>query len=83
MITLTIYSRPGCHLCEEMKGVVWRVARAEPGTVSVREVDISNDVELESRYGLEVPVLLADGRKIAKYRVTEDEVRRALAGRVA
>jgi len=32
-------------------------------------------------YGLEIPVLLVDGKKAAKYRVTEEELRRLLAGR--
>jgi hypothetical protein len=76
---LTLYSRPGCHLCDEMKAVVDRVARWAPVTIDI--IDISNDRQLESRYGLEIPVLLVDGRKAAKYRVTEDELRRILEAR--
>jgi len=71
---LTIYSRPGCHLCDEMKALVTRVAPAVPVDV----VDISTAPELEARYGLEIPVLLLDGRKIAKYRITEADLRRLL-----
>lgn len=78
MIALTLYSRPGCHLCDEMKAIVDRVTRsiAEPSTLDV--VDISIDADLESRYGLEIPVLLVNGRKAAKYRVREEELRRLL-----
>jgi glutaredoxin len=76
---LTIYSRPGCHLCDEMKAVVDLVARRVPLTVEI--IDISNDPRLEARYGLEIPVLLVNGRKAAKHRVTENELRRILEAR--
>jgi thiol-disulfide isomerase/thioredoxin len=73
---VTLYSRPGCHLCDDMKAVVERVARHVPLTVSV--VDISSDQQLEALYGLEIPVLLVDGRKVAKYRVAEEQLLRAV-----
>jgi hypothetical protein len=76
---VTIYSRPGCHLCEEMKAVVTRVAAAIP--LLVEEIDISSDPSLEHRYGAEIPVLMVDGTKTAKYRITEDELSRVLRGR--
>jgi glutaredoxin len=75
MTTLTIYSRPGCHLCDEMKAVVKRVVRDR---AAIEEVDISTDPGLEALYGLEIPVLLIDGKKAAKYRVTEDALKRLL-----
>ena len=81
VITLTIYSRPGCHLCEEMKAVVYRVARIGIAPITIDEIDISTDAELESRYGLEIPVLMVDGKKAAKYRVTDEELARLLQGR--
>ena len=62
-----------------MKAVVDRVARSVPLTMEV--VDISTDPQLEALYGLEIPVLLINGRKAAKYRVTEEELRRQLTGR--
>jgi hypothetical protein len=82
MIALTLYSRPGCHLCEEMKATIDRVAQSVALTLEV--IDIADDVQLEARYGLEIPVLLVDGRKAAKYRVSEWEllqILRARAGR--
>jgi glutaredoxin len=78
VIGLTIYSRPGCHLCDEMKAVVARVAVTIP--LSLHEIDISTDPALESSYGLEIPVLVIDGRKAAKFRVTEGELTRILRG---
>jgi hypothetical protein len=79
VIAVTVYSRPRCHLCDEMKAVVDRVARWVPITIDI--IDISNDPQLEARYGLEIPVLLVNGRKAAKYRVTEEELRRILKNR--
>jgi len=76
-----MYSRPGCHLCDEMAAVVARVTRALDTPVTIAHVDISSDAELESRYGLDVPVLLVNGTKAAKYRVTEADLRRMLLGR--
>jgi hypothetical protein len=78
---LTLYSRPGCHLCDEMKEVVRRVVGATAAAVAIDEIDVSTDPALEARYGLEIPVLLIDGRKAAKYRVTEAELTRMLQGR--
>jgi glutaredoxin len=79
VIALTLYSRPGCHLCDEMKATVDRVARQVALTLQV--VDISTDAELEARYGLEIPVLVINGQKAAKYRVAEDELTRILIAR--
>jgi glutaredoxin len=82
-LRLTIYSKPGCHLCEEMKSLVRRVIDSEPDTyaLSIDEIDISSDRVLLERYGLEIPVLLIDGKKVAKYRVAEEELRRMINGR--
>ena len=80
MIRLTIYSRPGCHLCDEMKEVVRRVSASVP--LALDEIDISGDAELERLYGVEIPVLMVDGKKVAKYRIGESELVRVLtAGR--
>jgi glutaredoxin len=79
VIALTIYSRPGCHLCDEMKAVVKIVARSVP--LNLEEIDISTDPALEARYGLEIPVLLVEGKKAAKYRIGEGELLKVLVGR--
>jgi thiol-disulfide isomerase/thioredoxin len=76
---LTLYSRPGCHLCDDMKAVVERVAQTVPLTIEV--VDITTDPALEARFGLEIPVLLIEGKRAAKYRVSEDELTKILSGR--
>lgn len=78
-MTLTIYSRPGCHLCEEMKAVVERVRREH--AFELTERDISGNPDLEQRYGQEIPVLELDGKRIAKYRIDETGLERALRSR--
>jgi len=79
VIALTLYSRPGCHLCDEMKTVINRVGQSTP--LYLEEIDISSSADLEERYGLEIPVLFVAGKKAAKYRIGEEELRRVLAGR--
>lgn len=79
MTHVTLYSRAGCHLCEEMASVVRRVARRVP--LTVEEIDIGAHPELGRRYAPEIPVLLINGRKAAKFRITEDELVRKLGAR--
>lgn len=68
MIRLTLYTRPGCHLCDTMKGVVDEISRHEP--VTLCEVDISGDTGLERRFGTEIPVLAYGERVLARARTT-------------
>ena len=81
MIALTIYTRPGCHLCQEMKVIVERVVRDTRTPARIEEIDIANDADLEARYALEIPVLLVNGKKAAKYRISEKELTRILDSR--
>ena len=76
---LTIYGRPGCHLCDTMKAVVHRVIADL--NVPVEEIDISTDPSLLDRYGRDIPVLMVDGKKVAKYRITETELRQVIQSR--
>ena len=80
MTTVTIYSRPGCHLCDEMKAVVTRVAQSIP--LEIREIDISTGPALEANYGFEIPVLIVAGKRAAKHRIGEEELARILRGRI-
>jgi len=61
-----------------MKAVIEEVAREYP--VELEEVDVDEDPALRERYGMDVPVLLIDGRKAFKYRVDPVSLRRRLAG---
>ncbi|HVC19957.1 MAG TPA: glutaredoxin family protein [Vicinamibacterales bacterium] len=68
-VRLTLYTRPGCHLCDLMRDAVWRAAARVPLTLD--EIDITTDPALTTRYGTEVPVLLAGGRELARHRITD------------
>ncbi len=79
---LTIYSKPGCHLCDDMKSLVRRVVTQHPDqSISIDEIDISTDQGLLDLYGLEIPVLMIDGMKVAKYRVAEEALRQMVDAR--
>ncbi len=72
MIALTLYTRSGCHLCDQMKAVVERVASRLP--LALEEVNIEGDPSLEARYGHDIPVLVADGAEIARHRIDDDRL---------
>lgn len=73
MISLRLYSRRECRLCEEMQETVNRVS--EGFSVRFEIVDIDLDSELIGHYGEEVPVLFVNGEKFAKYRIGETRLR--------
>ena len=70
---LRLYGRPDCHLCDEMKDVLLPLAR-EFGA-AVEQINVETDPALEAQYGQEIPVLLINGRKAFKYRVSTRELR--------
>jgi glutaredoxin len=74
---VTLYSKPGCHLCDDARAVIEAVC-AELGE-SFDEVDISGSPDLMTRYGEEIPVTFVDGKQHDYWRVDEARLRRALA----
>src|SRR5260370_29857310 len=64
---VTLYTRPGCHLCDEAKSAIEPLLREFGATL--REVDIDADPVLKERYGWDVPVIFIGQRKAAKHRV--------------
>jgi glutaredoxin len=74
---VTLYSRPGCHLCEDAEAVIRRVCE-ELGT-AYTVVDITSSTELMTAYGEQIPVTFVDGRQHDFWRVDETRLRRALA----
>ena len=74
---ITLYGKPGCHLCDDARAVVERVC-ADLGT-SYDEVDITTSPELMRVYGEQIPVTFVDGRQHDFWRVDETRLRRALA----
>ncbi|WP_416955541.1 glutaredoxin family protein [Nocardioides sp. T5] len=73
---VTLYTRPGCHLCEAAREVVSRVC--DDVGESFDEVDITTDDELEDRFGEDIPVTFVDGRQHDFWRVDEARLRAAL-----
>ena len=73
---VTLYSRPGCHLCADAREVIERVC-AELGETYV-EVSIDDDPALRDRFGEEIPVTFVDGRQHDFWRVDEHRLRAAL-----
>ena len=76
---VTLFSKPGCHLCDDARAVVEEVC-AELGEVWT-EVDILSSEELSARYGEEIPVTLVDGAQHDFWRVDPDRLRAALSQR--
>ena len=75
---VTLYSRPGCHLCDDARAVIEAVC-ADLGE-AYEEVDITTDDDLEDRYRDEIPVTLVDGRQHDFWRVDAARLRAALSG---
>lgn len=75
---LTLLSKPGCHLCHEMRAVVERAVAGSD--LTLEEADVRSDPAWRE-YLHEIPVLLLDGAEIARHRVGEEELRRLLAAR--
>ena len=74
---VTLYTRPGCHLCEEAKAAIAPLLKEFGATL--REVNIEEDPVLRERYGEDVPVIFLGARKAAKHRVDTKQFRRQLA----
>ena len=58
---LIIYTGPNCHLCEQAKAILYPLM-SERGLTLV-EVDIHTDAELQQKYGIRIPVVLANGQE--------------------
>ncbi|WP_238010853.1 glutaredoxin family protein [Dactylosporangium sp. AC04546] len=73
---LTLITRPGCHLCDDAKEIMARVAAATGEEWT--EVDITGDEQLEEEYGFRIPVVLLDGKEHGYWRVEEERLLRDL-----
>jgi len=72
----TLFTRSGCHLCDEVRRVILPLLREFGGTL--REVDIDGDPHLLAKYSNDVPVIFLGARKAAKHRVDPARFRRQL-----
>ncbi len=74
-----LYTKPGCHLCDEARVLVERVA-TDTGA-GWQELSILDDDGLREQYAELIPVVLVDGEQHDFYRVDETRLRAALQGR--
>jgi hypothetical protein len=74
--TLTLYGKPGCHLCEDARAAVARAVKRR--AAALEEVDITLDPVLHARYGERIPVLEIDGQTVFELFVDEGVLERWL-----
>ena len=71
-----IYTRPGCHLCDEAKQTI--EAAKCPEEYTLEEINIESDSELLRRYQYDIPVIMVDGAEAFRHRLTAEEFRARL-----
>ncbi len=76
MHTVTVYSKPGCHLCEDAVFLLTRMQARTPFTLE--EISIEDDPNLLIQYGEQIPVVLLDGKFLFEYAVDENILREKL-----
>ena len=74
---MTLYGRPGCHLCDEARAALLRVRADVP--FELREIDIDGDDELFKRYLERIPVVALNGEELFEFEVDEAALRRRLS----
>ena len=76
MRTVTLYGRPGCHLCDDARAQIEHIRGERP--FELEQVDITLDPALNLRYGERIPVVALDGEELFELRVNGDSLREAL-----
>ena len=80
-VPVTLYSKPGCHLCELMKVELARAGLEQ--RYVLEEVDVSGDAKLAKLYGLRIPVLAIAGRVAFEGKLDPAQFERVLRERAA
>ena len=75
-LRLELYTRPGCHLGNDLRAICERLATEI--AFELIEVNVEADPVLRSRYEHQVPILFVDGRLAVRFRTSERELRRIL-----
>ena len=73
---VTLYTRPGCHLCDEAKQAI--LAADCRGSYTLQEININLDPDLVARYGWDIPVVLINGIMTFKHRLTPADFAREI-----
>lgn len=77
-IMITLLVRPGCHICEDARAVIERVARDLD--VPWEERDITQSEKDTEQYWEQIPVTLINGVQHDFWHVDEARLRAAIAG---
>ena len=75
-ISIEIYSRPGCHLCDEAKAVIEPFVK--PYSIELRVTDVDSDEALRQAYGFDIPVIMINGKEAFRHRVDRGTLERKL-----
>jgi glutaredoxin len=75
-IVVTLYTREGCHLCEEAKAAMLPIVARH--NAELREIDIDDDADLRAMYNDSVPVIFIGADFFARYRVDPQKFKKAL-----
>jgi glutaredoxin len=67
-LIIEIYSRPGCHLCDEAKKTILDAAPRFP--FQLVEINVEDNPQWEAEHGQDIPVVFINGRKAFKHRVS-------------
>ena len=78
MPRLTLYTGPGCSLCEKAKAIIERVSRDTP--LEMEQQDITSDEDLFKRFRYAIPVIALDGEIVMAGKISELWLRQALRG---
>ena len=78
MTRITLYTKPGCHLCESVEQVIAQVASRRALEIEIRNIEA--DPSDFARYQFDIPVVCVNGRQVARHRLTTRELEAVLDG---
>lgn len=78
MTRVVLYTRAGCHLCDEARATILEVQAAVP--FALEEIDIESSDQLVRDYGVRIPVVTVDGEELFEYTVDATALRAAVTG---
>ena len=76
MHIVILYSKPGCHLCEPVRELILAMQRERGFEFSIRNID--DDAADFEKYKHAIPVVVVDGREIARYKLSRRQLEGAL-----
>ncbi len=78
-IEVLLYGRPDCHLCDEAREEIRRLAQEHGWDLNLREIDIERDDELFKRYLEKIPVVVVEGDEVSELLLDSEALIRRIA----